>query len=708
MDVRRLAYEYMNGDLATTFVVYLAFNKLVVDILGFSVLKLNTTQQLATFFFVSYTEKNQTGNLVQMEEPDIKHYQYVVDCPKHPKKEYDFLGSAIYGGRTLPRVRNWQSEDDNEDHYMQGDISGMYAHAQQNFPYPHGASIYRENCPILQEKVRKVWNKAKQLRNPELLALPEAGLSPFPHLFVAEVELVYPSLCSEPNVPFRYDAELGVTLPTDITGKGRLIHGIGQPDGNGGLQTRRQNLSNVHLANAMADGAELVWVGKVLYWSSHSKFLEPFMTEVNGKKIYYKGEGNNKGLETFYKLIANSFYGACLKREDTKTQLFLKFATKKEIKRVREQIKADNSYWHFHRNGTVTVKGEKIIDEDRFLSQRSTGLGIFVLAWSQYNLGHVTRTAFGDTFNPTTKDEARTAILRPLLYGDTDSLYFHRSHVQNLVASDKKWRALGRKDKLILWDKRHDEDKEKMGRFLDEQEDGTYEESFEDGRYVRVFRFASAAPKTYTHYARVPTDDPHGIEREIFKSKCKGVPLNKSVITACDISSERGGNAIMTFHNVPDNLRGPEWVNLTFRGKVTASIEEDEKESEAAKAWLKEEKARQHEEMRRVHQMMYTVIKSTDLMISTENIQSIKKYGIQPKSSYLQRTDGTFEEPESYAMGITNLNRCICSDQEELKWKGRRILTRAEASFLDLSEDIRRSRLVPIGYNYDNKLFELE
>jgi len=734
MNLYKKLHEYMRGDLATTLACYVAFNKVVVDILHFSVMKLNTTQQLATYFFAGFTSTRSDIKVIHLlEHKDHRAIMYGSDLPLHNKTEYDFICSAIYGGRTLPRVRSWESTGD-DDYYLQGDVSGMYAYAQEAYPYPYGDATFRANDPQLQADIKKLYNLAKVRQSPDMMAfLSEKSI--VKGMFIAEVVLKYPSLCSEPNVPFRQDPK--TDLPVSYNdGKCRLIHGIGVPDSKGKCHPRVQMLSNVHLANALADDADLVEVRSVLIWSKQGKILAPFMREVNKGKADASA-AKNDGLKNFYKLVANSFYGACLKREQNTMQRFLTNMGVAEIMKLEKTLKKSNAYFNFAANGVVTVKGEKIDDPDTFCSTRSTGLGVFVLAWSQYGLGNVTRTAFGDNFNPTTRAQAREAILHPLLYGDTDSLYFHQSHVLRMVESDVHWRKKGRKEKLIFWNRNLDKDSDKTGRFLDEQapdnvlsskkpedpgyEEPDYVEDFKNGVYVRVTKFASAAPKTYTHRAEKPTGEIK------FKTKCKGVPLGRAELTLVDIpKDERRGRSYGSIHerekmkevqmtqlHVPPKFLGDEYRGALFRGSMDAKIEPEEEDNEEAERWLLREKHKQKKEMEIAHEMMYEAVRSDKLMLSTHTSQTLKKFGMQARTANVLRSDGSTEPSKQYTIGATNLDRCICKDGETLRWKGRRNLTHKEINFLfpDYTAEqkalVRRNHLVPIGYNYDGLLFKL-
>lgn len=723
MNLKRKAVSYMKGDLATTLACYLAFNKLVVATVGYSVLKVNTTQQLATNYFAGFQGGPSDMKVIHvLEEKSGSSVMYGADLPLHNKVEYDFICAAIFGGRTLPRVRAWKSEAPG-DYYLQGDISGMYAHAQQAFPYPYGSAFFKKNDPIVQRLVQRQWDIAKTRKNPDLLAFPQPT-SPFPHMYVAEVVIRYPSLCAEPNVPFRQDLKTDKPVVYNEDGTARLIHGIGVPDGLGGCFPRQQILSNVHLANAMADGADLLEVKSVLFWTKHGKFLEPFMREVNQGKVDAKFE-KNKGKESFYKLIANSFYGACLKREQNTCQLYMTEADSRAISKLQRELKPTNAYFNFGTNGVLSVKGEKLINPDEFFSTRSTGLGVFVLAWSQYRLGHCTRTAFGNTFNPKDLQQARESILRPLLYGDTDSLYFHQTHVDRILQSDALNRNRGDKDKLIFWVDGLDKPEEKMGRFLDEQapDDAPYAEDFGRQRYVRVVRFASCAPKSYTHKAEIPSDTSDKAEIK-YKSKCKGVPLNRALLTLVDIpevvkskayltEAEKTKEVPMATTHVPPKFLMSTYQNVPFRGSISAKIEPEEKDDLSAQNWLDIECFKQKEEMRKSHEIMFEAISSDKVMIATHTPQTLKKYGMIKRTANVLRSDGTTEVSKQYVMGATNLDRCICKDADTLRWKGRRNLTVEEIDFLfaDLPQEkrewIRRNHLVAIGYNYDGALFKL-
>jgi hypothetical protein len=259
--------------------------------------------------------------------------------------------------------------------------------------------------------------------------------------------------------------------------------------------------------------------------------------------------------------------------------------------------------------------------------------------------------AYGPCLNPTTKALAREALLHQILYGDTDSLHFHATHVKRIL----EWQATRPVEEHILYESKAKTPGilTKLGKFADEQEpdDATYEPDFANGVHVKVMRFASNAPKSYTMKSVTPGG------KVLYKSRCKGVPVNRA-----QLSPEHGGESV------------------TFDPKSAF-----------------------------VHNVMYDSIVSTTNAIKTRTTQTIKRQGIMVRR-FETTTDkeGGVHRVEPWAIGVTNIERKICSDGEDLRWNRRRRLTEEEAQHLEIDEEDRKRILVPLGWNYDGRLFELE
>lgn len=644
-------WDYMIRDLFATLALYICFDISTREQMELSVLKFNTAQQLTTARFLIHTVdqskkmRSYADNIIESDKLLDDKRLIFTKLPVYSAEVNEFIKSAIYGGKTLPRVRYWESKDIDADYYLKGDIGGMYAAAQEFYPYPYGAYFFRPNDPRIQELVKAQWRKARELHDPRFLAFP-SSVSPFPHMFIATVQLRWPSLCVEPGVAYKR---------VEKNGKQSLIWGICDTDDKGNPLPRIQTLTNVDLAIAMRNGAVLLDVYGVLYWSSHGHILKDYVATLNTEKY----ETKDDGVKNFAKLCANAFYGACLKQDNNSTLGIHRFPTEASFWKAVDKM-ARVTYRQVNKNGTMSLQGELKAEPD-YVSSRSTSLGAFVLAYSHWDLDYAVGQAYGPVFNPKKRSEVREALQHQILYGDTDSLYLHKTHVMRILTHDRE-----RPEKAILFEDDHDHPKRhKLGKFADEEQPDAkeYKSDFANGQHVRITRFASNAPKSYTHQAMVPNH--FGQWKPKYKAKCKGVPGNKAMATL----------VAMDESEVPEHLQG----SVRF----TEGSED-------------------------LHNYMFEAIKSDNLRLETRTTQQLKKMSLAVNQSerYMD-SNQTVHKLSSYDLTATCLNRNVCSDSEVLKWQGRRTLTDREARYLDFDEEDVRRIYVPIGWNYDGRLFEL-
>jgi hypothetical protein len=205
----------------------------------------------------------------------------------------------------------------------------------------------------------------------------------------------------------------------------------------------------------------------------------------------------------------------------------------------------------------------------------------------------------------------------------------------------------------------------KLGKFADEQEpdDRNYEPDFMNGQHVKVVRFASNAPKSYTMKSTTPDG------QVLYKTRCKGVPMNNTTLHLATTIDDAD----------PLEYREMQETYLHFNPKDP-----------------------------KAHELMYEAIKSPDHCIKTKTPQTLKRFGVRTqRSDVIKDAEGGQRTVEPWSINVTNVERTICSDGESLRWKRRRNLTDDEADYLGFDEDERRRILVPCHWNYDGSLFEL-
>jgi hypothetical protein len=637
MNLRNIAWEYMLGDLCSTMATYLGFDVVTIQKMSLSCLKISTTQQLTTYRYLIHeaNKKNKNHSVVKGDDVTKKNRFVSTNLPVYKYQENEFLKEAIYGGRTLPRMRYFESQGP-DDHYFQGDVSGMYSWCQEQKPYPCGDYFYRANDATVQDKVMKQFRKAQQLMDSSYLSdAPDHSI--FPHPFVARVRIRYPSLIIEPGVPYTHTTD-GITW--GISDESSETKG-----------ERVQVLCNVDLAIAMDDGAELLEVFEVMFWTGYKNITEDYVKVLNAEKY-----GDPDGKE-FAKLCANSLYGSTLKQRKRDVQLLVEQIDQNMMLQLQKDIELEDCFLYYQPSSNICFVRGRATEKESDYSQRPTSSGVFVLAWSRWLYQRAIRIAYGDMHVPTlltTKQDMRYHLQKQILYGDTDSVYFHKSHMDRILDYDNF-----AKDK-ILFEKGDKLDQ--LGKFTDEPAEkvNNYDPDFRAGKYVKLYRFASTAPKTYTAEYRYQG-------QVIYKSRCKGIPVNAARVRVSPLDTLQ--------HQTPQ-----EYTNyIPFKLESKA-----------------------------LHEYMYFAMKNPNFYLESQCDQRIKRQSIKiGPGNFLEFKGERYEIVRPLDLSITNLDRSVCKDGETLRYKKRRLLTQEEISFLDLSDDDARRITVPLGWNYDRMLFEL-
>jgi len=349
-------------------------------------------------------------------------------------------------------------------------------------------------------------------------------------------------------------------------------------------------------------------------------------------------------------------------------------------------------------NGTMGIQAKALVDPNHHAS-RPNYSGAFVLSHSKYKLSALVRVAHGPNFLPVTKKQAIDGLRFQCLYGDTDSLYLHSTHLQRVLDHDSR-----QTDPLqrLLFDQMGSGDTPltKLGRFCDEPSNdcgcGDLVD-FKAGAYGKVVRFASNAPKSYT----VTYELPNGATK--FKSRLKGIKTN-------------GSRLFVDEKSTLDHLK---------RGRDVAF--DDSTNTEDTPTPTPSKKARidslQHSETARcidlfdqsttsysksselTHNAMYEAITTDELILRTRCQGTLKNFGLFPQSHEMDvGASGESKMRASYDYTVANVQRNVCGDI----LTRRRRLTSEEIAFLGLCEYDANRILVPYGYNYDRSLFLLQ
>lgn len=688
--------SYMQRDLLTTLALYVAVNKMVMDSVGRCCLVLNTAQQYTTTYFFHHYAGGRTGPRVNSDNSKpIVDFTTNKNGTRTKYKtcfyllnayEDKMVKAATYGGKTLPRVVEWNREKGDGD-YLQLDESGMYADRLQRCEYPYGRHLYSVS-PQVCGRVMKLWQET--LGNPDRLRYPRH--TSFPYMFIAKVTLKMPSLCIDPGVA--YITEDGGELQWSICDKEGLEQGV-----------RTQYLTNVDLATKMAEGAELIRVEEVLFWEYFGFIFESYLEKINTLK-YTSTDSTQKGSA---KLAANAFYGATLK-----TDHHTIFAIYDPNDPEREKIDDDRidhseiyNYAIFG-NGKLAIQAKAKIDVTQHAS-RPNYTGAFVLSHSKYKLSTLVRVSHGPNFLPTTKQQALDGLRYQCLYGDTDSLYLHSTHLARVLEHDDRQTDPNSK---LLFDQMPTDQSAlyKLGKFCDEPSNdcGCGDKvDFRTGSYGKVVRFASNAPKSYT----VTYELPNGTTK--YKSRLKGVKTNGSRIFVDDIGEldERKRRRNVAFDGEDPDEQEQAHEQISKKARLEGQITQKERLEALQKSETKRRIALfdasttpYSKSSQDTHNAMYTAITDSTQILRTLCQATLKNFGLFPQAHELDvGASGKVRPRAAYDYTVTNVQRDVCSDI----LTRRRPLTKEEILFLGLDDYDASRILVPYGYNYDRSLFTL-
>lgn len=669
---------YMQRDLLTTLALYVAVNKMVMDAVDRCCLVLNTAQQFTTTYFFHHYASDRKNHLnvdrtVPVTESELSkngaRITYKTPFYLLNAHENEMVKKATYGGKTLPRVIEWNREQ-GEGEYLQLDESGMYADRLQRCQYPYGRhhySVSEDVCGL----VVKLWNET--LGDPDRLRYPRD--TSFPFMFIAKVTMKMPALCIDPGVAY-------------ITEGGELQWTIGGKDGKD-EGVREQYLTNVDLATKMAEGATLLTVTEVLFWQSFGYVFESYLRTINTIK-YTATDATRKNCA---KLSANAFYGATLKTDHH--TIFTILDPNDPEQEDKDCARIDWSEVHnrtIFPNGTMGIQAKALIDPNHHAS-RPNYTGAFVLSHSKYKLSQLVRVAHGPNFLPTTKQQAVDGLRFQCLYSDTDSLYIHSTHLQRVLEHDDR-----QPDPIhrLLFDQMPAGETAlyKLGKFCDEPSNdcgcGDLVD-FKAGAYGKVVRFASNAPKSYT----VTYELPNGTTK--YKSRLKGIKTNGSRIFVDEKGTldhlKRGRNV---FEDTEEDSPSP---------TKKARIEELQHGETARRIDLFDQSAASYSKSaKETHDAMYDAITTDELILRTRCQATLKNFGMFPQSHEMDvGASGNKQNRTAYDFTVANVQRDVCGDI----LTRRRRLTVEEIQFLGLGEYDAQRILVPYGYNYDRSLFAL-
>lgn len=492
------SHEYMDGDIYVLIGAYIGANEANINSgLMVPILSLNTAQQKTTANFL-YTGSEIKGLIEHVRYDkwsEKKYFSTRLSLPNVIVQEA--IDNATYGGKTLPRVIEWNSEDGSGD-YNQLDESGMYADAQEKKNYPYGPHYYTTSSSMC----KQVLDSFNSMTHGEQMNDPNGHSLKFPFMYIAEVTIQIPSLCIDPYIPFHNQLN-------------QLDWGICNTDSTDG--TRRQWLTSITIGLLKNMGGKLLQVHGVVLWEKYGPIYRKYLEKLNEKK--YTTKDPVEKLDA--KLDANANYGASLKRDkDTVTMTVYNGA---DWQACDDKIDFSQPWSQYDLpNGTSVVQGHLKADLKEY-SSRPTYLGAFVLGHSQFKLGIMAMVGAGETYIPRTLTDAREGLINQPLYGDTDSLFIHETYIKRLLQHADNGGVRYLYDTTLIKDRDNVTTKEKLdklGKYCDEVANDYGCGDMVDYRkniYTRVILFAANAPKSYGALLKTPDG------QVIPKNRIKGI-----------------------------------------------------------------------------------------------------------------------------------------------------------------------------------------
>lgn len=434
--IYRELIKYGKQDVIILQQLYEQVNEITNELFSCNIFDFITASSLAFYGFMRHTPSRM---LLRSQAKSIR-----LDILKLNREEENFVRSAIYGGRTLPRIHEWKSRDfdkqynEIEDYYVYLDISGMYVSAMREYNYPYGIHqwLLYESDKVELEKFRKKLNSGKYTPN----NLP---------LFIASVSIEFNKHDLEPSSPYH--------LPSDKNPKfTNLIWGV---------QDREEvTYSSVLLYQLCLRGARIRRIHKCMIWSKKCKMFEKWMDFT----LSVKNSGGN-AKRKFGKILGNATYGSMMKHDHQTV-----------VRIIETNSQMDDFHKHYEWLDVIPIQRKLIVkgkpwnlSSDERLCSRPIFLSVFILDYTKWMVDNFVEKLMGPLrYN-------KRGILAQPLYGDTDSLVVHASQLPRV----KEY--LGKEN----------------GYWSDELLDDW---NFEERRFGKIIEWIGSAPKSYGLQYRLP------------------------------------------------------------------------------------------------------------------------------------------------------------------------------------------------------------
>ena len=394
-------FEYAKNDTLITYELYKTINNLCHEILNTDILRMLTVGMMCNYGMMLNLPdeclfKTKNGNKKQDE---LNTRLYLCDT-----KENDMISQSVSGGRTLPRIHAYISDDhgnnynDINDYLVMLDISGMYAYIMHVCDFPYDKSRY-----VNKQELDNYNMLIKNKKYDELMKI-------LPEFYICECDC-------QPNI---YDLEVPIGRHEDK----RLFWDC---------KRRTSCYNSIDIKTLLKNRGDIFEIKKMLIWDKSAKIFEKWIKQTltlkeKGEKMSKDNKDNSGApLRQFAKLLANGAYGQTIKKDHDSNIAFINSITEKD-KYLDENVLDDIIFNDDNNDDSYHVFiGKKISDENKDLTSRSRFLGSFVLSYSRQMLDNIVNCIYGEN---RFKIEG---LKQQIYYGDTDSIIIHYSLLDKLI-----------------------------------------------------------------------------------------------------------------------------------------------------------------------------------------------------------------------------------------------------------------------------------
>lgn len=479
-NLKKVCLEYLKKDVMCTEFIMKKVGEVFMQKFNIRFIDFMTVSQTAYEIWTNTIAPPQSDYDIPDNLRSLQTYYIEIPAPE----KYQFIRQAVYGGRTFPIKRRFESihlnkilngemkyEDVKEDYIYAFDICSLYACSMKKYEYPIGKSTWCTNIEYINQLIqRKEYDKIPM------------GI--YEIIYIPYSELIMPVL---PHKQFELDKK----IKYDVKSKGGLRWTLEQ---NKGIYT------SIDIINALKRKYKIT-VLKGLIWERKHKIFSEYIKITENLKYEAEREGN-KTLRAMAKILGNGLYGKNLQIPVEYRHDYVK--TKEELDEIMTCYTVDDYIPLGEDKGMLVKSIEPNMEE---IINKPSQNAPFILAYSRKIV-----EKYLDFFDPDRLTYSTASLNNSPYYMDTDSFYIRIKNEEHLESLKNK---VSKKDpnkiKQIIGNQ--------FGQIKNDLED--------DGKIIEAF-FLS--PKCYA----VRVIDKYN--KIYWKFKCKGIPkevLNIEIYKEC-------------------------------------------------------------------------------------------------------------------------------------------------------------------------------